>query len=96
VDRIIHSAVFYPANYGFIPQDVMRRYDLARRPVLLARAGTFCHWRSSKRGHWIDDVIDSGASDARSSPWPTNDPEFNSYVEANDCRRIALVCGMNP
>jgi inorganic pyrophosphatase len=20
VDRIIHSAVFYPANYGFIPQ----------------------------------------------------------------------------
>ena len=25
VDRIIHSAVFYPANYGFIPQDVRRR-----------------------------------------------------------------------
>ena len=27
VDRIIHSAVFYPANYGFIPQNYAEEND---------------------------------------------------------------------
>src|SRR2546430_14960970 len=39
VDRIIHSAVFYPANYGFIPQtyadvnDVLAVLAVCQEPV---------------------------------------------------------------
>ena len=50
VDRVIHSAVFYPANYGFIPQtyaedndplDVLVLCQEAVQPLALikARAG---------------------------------------------------------
>jgi inorganic pyrophosphatase len=40
VDRVIHSAVFYPANYGFIPQTLAEDNDpldvlvLCQEPVL--------------------------------------------------------------
>src|SRR6266851_4959479 len=74
VDRIIHSAVFYPANYGFIPQtyaedndplDVLVLCQEAVQPLALIKA----------RAIGLMTMIDSGATD---------DPEFNSYVEANE------------
>ena len=52
VDRIIHSAVYYPANYGFIPQtyaedddplDVLVLCQEAVQPLALIRRG---HQRS--------------------------------------------------
>jgi len=72
VDRIIHSAVFYPANYGFIPQTYAEDNDpldvlvLCQEPVQPLA------------------LIDSGASDDKVIAVATNDPEFNSYVEANE------------
>ena len=83
VDRIIHSAVFYPANYGFIPQtyaedndplDVLVLCQEPVQPLSLIRA----------RAIGLMTMIDSGASDDKIIAVATNDPEFNTYVEAKE------------
>ena len=83
VDRIIHSAVFYPANYGFIPQtyaedndplDVLVLCQEPVQPLSLIKA----------RAIGLMTMIDSGASDDKIIAVATNDPEFSSYVEAKE------------
>jgi inorganic pyrophosphatase len=83
VDRIIHSAVYYPANYGFIPQtyaedddplDVLVLCQEAVQPLALIQA----------RAIGLMTMVDSGASDDKVIAVATNDPEFNNYVEARD------------
>ena len=83
VDRIIHSAVFYPANYGFIPQtyaedndplDVLVLCQEPVQPLALIHA----------RAIGLMTMIDSGASDDKVIAVATNDPEFSGYVEARD------------
>jgi len=83
VDRIIHSAVFYPANYGFIPQtyaedndplDVLVLCQEPVQPLALIKA----------RAIGVMTMIDSGASDEKIIAVATNDPEFSSYLEARD------------
>lgn len=83
VDRIIHSAVFYPANYGFIPQTYAEDNDpldvlvLCQEPV--EPLALIC-----ARAIGLMTMIDSGASDDKVIAVATNDPEFNQYVEARD------------
>ena len=83
VDRIMHSAVFYPANYGFIPQtyaedndplDVLVLCQEPVQPLSLINA----------RAIGLMTMIDSGASDDKIIAVATDDPEFNSYVEAQE------------
>jgi inorganic pyrophosphatase len=83
VDRIIHSAVYYPANYGFIPQtyaedddplDVLVLCQEAVQPLALIKA----------RAIGLMSMVDSGATDDKIIAVATNDPEFNSYLEARD------------
>jgi inorganic pyrophosphatase len=83
VDRIIHSAVYYPANYGFIPQtyaedddplDVLVLCQEAVQPLALIKA----------RAIGLMTMTDSGATDDKIIAVATNDPEFNSYLEARD------------
>ncbi|HUI76146.1 MAG TPA: inorganic diphosphatase [Candidatus Acidoferrum sp.] len=83
VDRIIHSAVFYPANYGFIPQTYAEDNDpldvlvLCQEPVLplsLIKA----------RAIGLMTMLDSGTTDDKIIAVATNDPEFSSYLEARD------------
>lgn len=83
VDRIIHSAVFYPANYGFIPQtyaedndplDVLVLCQEPVQPLSLIKG----------RAIGLMTMIDSGATDDKIISVATNDPEFNSYVEAKE------------
>src|SRR5271163_2920425 len=90
VDRIIHSAVYYPANYGFIPQtyaedddplDVLVLCQEAVQPLALIKA----------RAIGLMTMIDSGASDDKVIAVATNDPEFNSYVEANELPHHRLL-----
>jgi|SRR5215471_4839832 len=54
VDRIIHSAVFYPANYGFIPQTYAEDDDPldVLEPVSGAGAAAFANQGA---GHRLDD-----------------------------------------
>lgn len=83
VDRIIHSAVFYPANYGFIPQtyaedndplDVLVLCQEAVQPLALIKA----------RAIGLMTMVDSGASDDKIIAVATGDPEFSNYLEARD------------
>jgi inorganic pyrophosphatase len=83
VDRIIHSAVFYPANYGFIPQtyaedndplDVLVLCQEPVQPLSLIKA----------RAIGVMTMIDSGATDDKIIAVATNDPEFSEYLEARD------------
>ncbi len=83
VDRIIHSAVFYPANYGFIPQtyaedndplDVLVLCQEPIQPLALIKA----------RAIGVMTMVDSGASDDKIIAVATNDPEFSEYIEARD------------
>lgn len=83
VDRIIHSAVFYPANYGFIPQtyaedndplDVLVLCQEAVQPLALIKA----------RAIGVMTMVDSGATDDKIIAVATNDPEFSEYLEARD------------
>jgi inorganic pyrophosphatase len=90
VDRIIHSAVFYPANYGFIPQtyagdndplDVLVLCQEAVQPLALIKG----------RAIGVMTMIDSGASDDRIIAVATNDPEFSEYLEARDLPNHRLL-----
>src|SRR3978361_1742763 len=83
LDRVLYSAVYYPANYGFIPQtyaedddplDVLVLCQEAVQPLALIQA----------RAIGLMTMVDSGASDDKVIAVATNDPEFNSYVEARD------------
>lgn len=80
VDRIIHSAVFYPANYGFIPQtlaedkdplDVLVYCQEAVQPLSIIEA----------RAIGIMSMTDSGTRDDKVIAVAIGDPEFNSYRE---------------
>ena len=90
VDRVIHSAVFYPANYGFIPQtyaedndplDVLVLCQEPVQPLALIKA----------RAIGVMTMIDSGASDDKIISVATNDPEFSSYLEARDLPQHRLL-----
>jgi inorganic pyrophosphatase len=90
VDRIIHSAVFYPATYGFIPQAYAEDNDpldvlvLCQEPVqalALIKA----------RAIGVMTMIDSGASDDKIIAVATNDPEFSEYLEARDLPNHRLL-----
>lgn len=83
VDRVIHSAVFYPANYGFIPQtyaedndplDVLVLCQEAVQPLALIKA----------RAIGVMTMVDGGATDDKVIAVATNDPEFSEYLEARD------------
>src|ERR1700680_1251430 len=83
VDRIIHSAVYYPANYGFIPQtyaedddplDVLVLCQEAVQPLAVIKA----------RAIGLRRRIDPGATDEKTIAVATNAPELNSSLEARD------------
>jgi inorganic pyrophosphatase len=83
LDRILYSAVHYPANYGFIPQtlaedddplDVLVLCQEAVDPLTLVRA----------RAIGLMTMIDSGKKDHKILAVAMDDPEFNSFREASE------------
>lgn len=78
VDRILYSAVFYPANYGFIPQTLAEDGDpldvlvLCQEPVVPL---TVIHARTIG----LMTMIDSGLKDHKVIAVATRDPEFSEY-----------------
>lgn len=83
VDRILYSAVFYPANYGFIPQTLAEDDDpldvlvLCQEPVVpltLVKA----------RAIGLMTMIDSGKKDHKVLAVAVHDPEFNGFQEASE------------
>src|SRR3954464_6877732 len=81
LDRVLYSAVYYPANYGFIPQtlaedddplDVLVLCQETVVPLTLIKARTI----------GLMTMIDAGEKDHKIIAVALDDPEFNSYREA--------------
>lgn len=83
LDRILYSAVYYPANYGFIPQTLAEDDDPLDVLVLCQETVvplTLIHARTIG----LMTMIDGGKKDHKIIAVATNDPEFNSYREASE------------
>src|SRR6202790_5897230 len=81
VDRVLYSSVYYPANYGFIPQTLAEDDDPLDVLVLCQEAVvplTMIYARTIG----LMTMIDSGKKDHKIVAVATKDPEFNSYTEA--------------
>lgn len=92
LDRMLYSAVYYPANYGFIPQtlaedddplDVLVLCQEAVDPLTLVRA----------RAIGLMTMIDSGKKDHKILAVAVDDPEFNTFTEAAQlpAHRLAIL-----
>ena len=92
LDRMLHSAVYYPANYGFIPQTLAEDDDpldvlvLCQEPVdpLTVVAA---------RAIGLMTMVDSGKRDHKVLAVATHDPEFNPFLEAAELpvHRLAMI-----
>ena len=81
LDRILYSAVYYPANYGFIPQTLAEDDDPLDVLVLCQETVvplTIIHARTIG----LMTMVDAGKKDHKIIAVATDDPEFNSYKEA--------------
>ena len=83
VDRMLYSAVHYPANYVFIPQtyaedddplDVLVLCQEPMAPLTLVKG----------RAIGLMTMIDSGKKDHKILAVAMDDPEFNSFHEASE------------
>ena len=92
LDRVLYSAVHYPANYGFIPQtyaedddplDVLVLCQETLAPMTLVTA----------RAIGLMTMIDSGKKDHKILAVALNDPEFNGFREASELppHRLAML-----
>ena len=92
LDRMLHSAVYYPANYGFIPQTLAEDDDpldvlvLCQEPVdplTLVEA----------RAIGLMTMVDSGKRDHKVLAVATHDPEYNSFREASELpsHKLAMI-----
>src|SRR3954451_10756260 len=81
VDRILYSAVYYPANYGFVPQTLAEDDDpldvlvLCQEPVVPL---TLVHARAIG----MMTMIDGGKKDHKILAVALHDPEYNGFHEA--------------
>src|SRR5579875_1361346 len=81
LDRVLYSAVYYPANYGFIPQTLAEDDDPLDVLVLCQETVvplTLIHARAIG----LMTMIDAGKRDHKIIAVATQDPEFNAYREA--------------
>jgi inorganic pyrophosphatase len=90
LDRVLYSAVYYPANYGFIPQTLAEDDDpldvlvLCQEPV-----APLTLVRSRPIG--LMTMIDTGKRDHKILAVALDDPEYSSYREAGELRSHHLA-----
>jgi inorganic pyrophosphatase len=92
LDRVLYSAVYYPANYGFIPQTLAEDDDPLDVLVFCQEAVvplTLIHARVIG----LMTMIDGGKRDHKVISVATQDPEFNAYKEAAEMpeHRLAML-----
>jgi inorganic pyrophosphatase len=81
MDRVLYSAVYYPANYGFIPQTYAEDDD----PIdvlVLCQEPLYPLTLVAARAIGLMTMIDGGKRDHKILAVAIDDPEFNSFREA--------------
>ncbi len=88
VDRVLYSAVYYPANYGFIPQTLAEDDDPLDVLELCQELAIV-----SARAIGVMTMIDADKKDHKILAVAVHDPEYNSFHEAHDLppHRLALL-----
>ena len=93
MDRLLYLGMYYPANYGFIPQtlvehggplDVLVLAQEAVAPLTIVPA----------RAIGLITMLDTGKKDHKIVAVATTDPEFSTYHEANQLppHRLRVLC----
>jgi inorganic pyrophosphatase len=83
LDRVLYSAVYYPANYGFIPQTLAEDDDpldvlvLCQEPVAPLTL-------VESRAIGLMTMIDSGKKDHKILAVAVHDPEYADFREASE------------
>ena len=83
LDRVLYSAAYYPANYGFIPQTLAEDDDPLDVLVFCQETVvplTLIHARTIG----IMTMVDAGRKDHKIIAVAMDDPEFNEYKEATE------------
>ena len=83
LDRVLYSAVYYPAHYGFIPQTLAEDDDPLDVLVLCQETVvplTLVHARAIG----LMTMVDAGKKDHKIIAIATHDPEFNVYRDAQE------------
>lgn len=83
LDRILYSAVHYPANYGFIPQTLAEDDDPLDVLVLCQEQVNPLTLVNS-RAIGLMTMIDSGKKDHKILAVAVNDPEYLHYHNASE------------
>src|ERR1700683_2255646 len=84
LDRILYSAVYYPANYGFIPQTFAEDDDPLDVLVLCQEPVVPLTLVPTVRTIGLMTMIDGGKKDHKIIGVATEDPEFSIYREASE------------
>ncbi len=80
VDRILYSSVFYPANYGFIPQTIGDDHDPLDVLVLMQeKVYPLSILRARPIG--MMKMVDQGDDDEKIICIHLDDPEYRSYTD---------------
>ena len=83
LDRILYSAVYYPANYGFIPQTLAEDDDPLDVLVLCQEAVAPLTLVSA-RAIGLMTMVDSGKRDHKILAVAIDDPEYAGFTEASE------------
>jgi inorganic pyrophosphatase len=81
LDRVLYSAVYYPANYGFVPQTLAEDDDpldvlvLCQEPVAPLTL-------VQSRAIGLMTMVDGGKKDHKILAVAVHDPEYNGFTEA--------------
>ncbi|MBS3766332.1 inorganic diphosphatase [Candidatus Bipolaricaulota bacterium] len=83
LDRVLHTAVHYPGDYGFLP----RTYDEDGDPtdiLVLVTNPTFPGCIMEARPLGILKMLDTGQRDDKILGVPLNDPRYEGYRDIDD------------
>lgn len=83
LDRILYSAVHYPANYGFIPQTLAEDGD-AIDVLVLCQERVAPLTLVQGRAIGLMTMVDSGKRDHKILAVALDDPEYQSYTQASE------------
>lgn len=89
LDRILYSAVHYPANYGFIPQTLAEDDD-PLDVLVLCQEQVAPLTLVNSRAIGLMTMMDSGKRDHKILAVAVNDPEFNGFQEAGELPKHRL------
>lgn len=92
LDRVLHSAVYYPANYGFIPKTLADDGD-PLDVLILAAEPVYPLTLVTARPIGLMTMIDQDELDYKVIAVGIHDPEYSSYRDVNELpqHRVAVI-----